>query len=206
MDERGDRFDTGAMGDAVAGLDAATWAAWLLDNMCPAPDVAERLVALEAGRHPALTEMRRTLGRDLDLSSAEAAGRVGWPRVGPAPSDAELATLLDDMYRGIESTRLVRVRCGPDGPVPSRADAPLLLRRRERLVLLVFADNVTDAEIDFSAEAHGEGVGGYLEPRRTGSALFDAGEMPDGSYLLPLMVVSGGRAATLDLDLVVGGS
>ena len=192
------------MSDVPAGLDTATWAVWLRDTMRLAPDVAERLATLEAGRHPTLTEMRRALGRDLDLSSCEAAGLAGWPRLGPAPGDAELASLLDDMYRGIESTRLVRVRCGPDGPVPWREDTPLVLRDGERLVLLVLADNTTDAEIDFSAEAHGEGVGGYIEARRTGSSLFDAGEMPAGSYLLPLMVVSGGRAATLDLELVVG--
>lgn len=178
-----------------------TWAAWLRDEMQLAPDVAERLEALDAGRHPTLTEVRRALGDDLDLSGCEAAGREGWPALGPAPGDAELATLLDAMYRAVASTRLVHVVCGPDGPRPARVDAPLALRGGDRLVLLVLADNATDAELEFSAEAHGEGIGGYIEPGRTGSALFDAGEMHPGRYLLPLMVVAGGRAATLDLPV-----
>ncbi len=198
--------DTGAMGDAVGELDMTTWAAWLRDEMQLAPDVAGRLAALDAGRHPTIAEMRRALGRDLDLSACEEAGRRAWPALGPAPGDAELAALLDAMYRAVASTRLVRVVCGPDGPSPSRVDAPLVLRGGDRLVLLVLADNVTDAELEFSAEAHGEGIGGYIEPQRTGSALFDAGEMHPGSYLLPLMVVAGGRPATLDVELVVSSS
>jgi hypothetical protein len=192
------------MSDAVAELDMTTWAAWLRDEMRVSPELAERLTALDAGRHPTIPEMRRSLEHDLDLSACEAEGRRGWSALGPAPEDSELAALLDSMYRAVASTRLVRVVCGPDGPAPSRAEIPLVLRGDERLVLLVLADNVTDAEMAFSAEAHGEGVGGYIEPRRTGSALFDLGEMPPGSYLLPLMVVAGGRAATLDLELVVG--
>ena len=194
------------MSDNVPELDIATWATWLRDHMRLAPDVAERLLALDAGRHPTLTEMRRALGLDLDLSACEAAGRDGCSTLGPAPSDADLASLLDAMYRAVASTRLVRVVCGPDGPVPSRSDATLALRDGDHLVLLVLADNTTDSEIEFSAEAHGEGIGGYIEPRRTGSALFDAGEMHPGSYLLPLMVVAGGKPATLDLELVVSSS
>jgi hypothetical protein len=191
------------MSTDLAGLDMTTWAAWLRDEMRISPELAERLVALDAGRHPTIPEMRQALQHDLDLSACEAAGRRGWAALGPAPGDTELAALLDSMYGAVASTRLVRVVCGPDGPVPSRADAALVLRGGERLVLLVLADNVTDAEMEFSAEAHGEGVGGCIEPRRTGSALFDLGEMPPGSYLLPLMVVAGGRAATLDLEMVV---
>ena len=190
------------MSGEATELDMTTWAAWLRDEMQLPFDVAERLLALDAGRHPTIAEMRRALGSDLDLSACEAAGRSGWAALGAAPTDAELAALLDAMYRAVASTRLVRVACGPDGPAPSRTDAPLILRDGDRLVLLVLADNVTDAEMEFSAEAHGEGIGGWIEPRRTGSALFDAGEMHPGRYLLPLMVVAGGRAATLDLEVV----
>jgi len=189
------------MSSELPELDIVTWAAWLRDEMQLAPDVAERLVALDVGRHPTLTELRRALGDDLDLSACEAAGRDGWSSLGAAPGDGELAALLDAMYRAVESTRLVRVVCGTDGPAPFRSDAPLVLRDGERLVLLVLAENATEAHLEFSAEAHGEGIGGYIEPRRTGSALFDAGEMHAGSYLLPLMVVAGGRPATLDLPI-----
>lgn len=192
---------TGAMSSEPAELDIATWAAWLRREMRLPAGVAERLDALDAGRHPTITELRRALGDDLDLSACEAAGRRGWLALGPTPGDAELAALLDAMYRAVASTRLVRVVCGPNGPAPSRVDAPLALRGGDRLVLLVLADNTTDAELPFSAEAHGEGIGGWIEPRRTGSALFDAGEMHPGRYLLPLMVVAGGRPATLDLPI-----
>ena len=192
------------MNNGVPELDMTTWAAWLRHEMQPAHDVGERLTALDIGRHATIPEMRCALGRDLNLSGCEAAGRRGWLSLGTAPSDAELAALLDDMYRAIESTRLVRVVCGPDGPVPSRADAPLTLLDGDRLVLLVLSDNVTGADIEFSAEAHGEGIGGYIEAGRTGSTLFDAGPMPAGRYLLPLMVVAGGTPATLDVELVVG--
>ncbi len=192
------------MSSDLAELDMTSWATWLRREMQLPPDVAERLVALDAGRHPTIPELRRALGSDLDLSGCETAGRNGWPALGPAPGDAELAALLDEMYRAVASTRLVRVVCGLDGPSPSRVDEPLRLRGGDRLVLLVLADNVTEAELPFSAEAHGEGIGGFIEPLRTGSALFDAGEMHPGRYLLPLMVVAGGRPSTLDLPIECG--
>ena len=68
-------------------------------------------------------------------------------------------------------------------------------------MLWVLAENRTDAGVRFSAESHGEGLGGFVEARRSGSTLFDAGAMHPGSYLLPVMVVADGRPATIDLPI-----
>jgi len=187
--------------DDASPPDVRTFATWLRDHMPITADVAARLAALDYGRHPTLTEMRLALGLDLDFEPCEGIARSAIEAVDPLPGDADLAALLDSMYRAIGSTRMVSVECGAAGPVPSRAHSPLVLRGEERLVLLVLADNTTGAQVQFSAEAHGEGIGGYVEPGRTGSALFDAGTMHEGSYLLPLMVVADGRPATIDLPI-----
>ncbi len=181
--------------------DVRTFATWLRDHMPITAEVAARLASLDHGRHATLTEMRFALGLDVELDACEETARSAVASLDPLPADADLAALLDSMYRAIGSTRLVRVECGAAGPVPSRDHAPLVLRGEQRLVLLVLADNTTDAQVQFSAEAHGEGIGGYIEPGRTGSALFDAGTMHEGSYLLPLMVVADGRPATIDLPI-----
>ncbi len=164
-------------------------------------DTVARLIALDEGRHPTLTEMRFALGLDLDLEEAGLAGPRACGALDPVPSDADLAAVLDAMYRGIVSTRLVRAECGAAGPVLSRTHEPIVIREGEHLMLLVLAGNEGDAQVEFSAEAHGEGIGGFVEPGRTGSALFDAGEMHRGSYLLPLMAVAEGRPASIDLPI-----
>jgi hypothetical protein len=171
------------------------------ETMAMPAGVAERLIAVDGGRHPGLDEMRLALGGDLDLSTATAALRAAGVDFAAGPSDRALAAMLDAMYRTLSSTRMVRVDIGAAGPVASRLRGPIVIRDGEHLVLLAFADNHTDAVVEFSAEAHGEGVGGYIEARRTGSALFDAGAMHTGSYLLPVMVVAGGQPSTVDVPI-----
>lgn len=67
-----------------------------------------RGLALEAGRHPTLTELRAALGLDLDSAGAfEAARRVRLPDDDSA-SDELLAHFLDEMYRVLAARHLPR--------------------------------------------------------------------------------------------------
>jgi len=176
--------------------------ATMVRESAPVPaGLAERLARLDAARHPTLHELRLALGFDLDLDGVERAVRAAWPALVATATDDELSAALDGMYRALRSTRLIRARCAATGPQVSRDEGAITLRDGEHLLLLAFADNETDASVEFSAEAHGEGVGGWVEPRRTGSALLDAGAMHPGSYLLPVMVVADGRPATVDVPI-----
>ncbi|HYM15972.1 MAG TPA: CehA/McbA family metallohydrolase [Dehalococcoidia bacterium] len=178
-----------------------TFATWLRDSAPVPPDVIERLIGLDLGRHPTLSELRAALGLDFDAEAAAAAARDAWPGRDVLPSDDDLCAVLDAMYRAVRSTRMVRARCTVAGPELSREGGAITLRDGDHLVLLAFADNETDGSVAFSSEAHGEGVGGHVEQRRSGSALLDAGEMHAGSYLLPVLVVADGRPATIDLPI-----
>lgn len=173
----------------------------LLAGVIPLSDAAAaRIAALDDGRHPTLDEMRRALGPELDLSPvapAVLAAKVDVARAG----DEELAALLDVMYRAIVSPRILRGTIDDAGLTAVREGGPLRLREGERLRLLAFADNRTEEGVEFSAETHGEGIGGWIEPHRTGSGLLDAGAMPAGTYLLPVMLVAGGRPATVDVPI-----
>jgi hypothetical protein len=108
--------------------DVRTFAMWLRDHVPLPHDTVARLIALDAGRHPTLTEMRFALGLDLDLEEAGLAGLRACGALDPVPSDADLAAVLDAMYRGIASTRLVRAECGDVGPALSRAHEPIVIR------------------------------------------------------------------------------
>ena len=178
-----------------------TLAAFLRDGAPIPAALAERLIAIDTQRHPTLTEMRMALGLDLDISAIGDAALAAWPARGAEPSDRDLAGVLDAMYRAIASTRMLRVELDGDGPVVSRAPNPIVVRDEEHLVLLAFADNRTDGVVQFSAEAHGEGVGGLVEARRTGSTLFDAGSMHPGAFLLPVLIAADGKTTTLDIPI-----
>jgi hypothetical protein len=92
------------------------------DNLPLTPQAVERGLALERGRHPSLTELRAALGLDLELGGAwDAARRIRLPR-DETPSDEQLVRFLDEMYRGLASTRLVRVELSDEGLAASRAD------------------------------------------------------------------------------------
>ncbi|MDP9235859.1 MAG: CehA/McbA family metallohydrolase [Chloroflexota bacterium] len=178
-----------------------TFATWLRDNAPLSTEQAARLVALDSGRHPTLTELRFALGLELDLNTAAAAARTAWPARDSDPTDTDFARVLDAMYGALASRRVLRIEITDAGPVVSGSTAPIVIRDAEHLVLLPLADNRTEASVQFSAESHGEGVGGHIEPHRTGSALLDAGAMHPGSYLLPVLVTADGKAATIDLPI-----
>lgn len=164
-------------------------------------DAAARglLLALEAGRHPPLDDLRAALGDDLDLDISIAAARVA---LGAGPlDDAHLSAALDSAYRALSSPRIVRAAITPDRLSSARDGGPIRTREEAALVLLVLADNRTDATVEFSAESHGEGFGGFVEARRTGSSLLDLGTMPAGTYLVPLTIVADGRPTTVDLPI-----
>ncbi len=179
-----------------------TLGTWLVESLpMPAPARA-RLLELEAGRHATLTDMRAALGLELDLAPALELGWDGSGDGSDAPAtDAAMTALLDSMYRAITSSRLVAVTLTDAGPKATRAPGPIRVRDEEHLTLLVVADNTTNAGVEFSAESHGEGFGGWVEPKRVGSGLLDTGPMPAGSYLMPLLIVAGGKPTTLDLPI-----
>ncbi|MEX0749941.1 MAG: hypothetical protein WD359_03955, partial [Dehalococcoidia bacterium] len=178
-----------------------TFVTMIRDNAPMPQQVLDHLLRLESGRHPTLTEIRAALGLDLDISDWARVARDAWPERGQIPDDEDLARVIDAMYGSMRATRMVRVAIGESGPVATREHEPIRIREDEELILLAFASNDTAAGVEFSAEAHGEGIGGFVEPGRTGSGLLNAGRMHRGSYLLPLLVTAGGRATTIDLPI-----
>ncbi len=191
--------------DDSTGPDASarpiTFATWLHDTV-PMPDeIGRRLRTLE-GKQPALSEMRLALGFGLDLSGAWPAAEPIVPDFGEPPSDEQLAALLDALYNSIRGSRVVQVRMSVDAELAAGRDqAPIAIREGERLVLLLVAANASAVETEFWAEAHGDGCATTLPPQRTSAVLFDAGAMPAGSYLLPLMFGAAGAVASLDLPI-----
>lgn len=164
-------------------------------------DARARLLALEHDRHPPLEELR-VLGDDLDVDTAIVAGRMA---LGGDREHPHLAKALDMAYRALASPRIVRATITAERVSASRADASVTVREDEALVLLVLADNQTGATVEFSAECHGEGFGGFVEAGRTGSSLIALGAMPAGKYLVPLMVVADGRPTTIDIAIECAG-
>jgi len=159
----------------------------------------ERIHALEQDRHPSLDDLRGALGPSLDLEIAIAAGLAAL-----ADGSAEhmpVAAALDAAYRALSAPKLIRAEITAAAIHCWRDPAPIVLVEDEPLVLVVLADNRTDATVEFSAESHGEGFGGFVEANRTGSSLLNLGPMPAGKYLVPLLVVADGRAHTLDLPI-----
>ncbi|MBF6600266.1 MAG: CehA/McbA family metallohydrolase [Dehalococcoidia bacterium] len=177
-----------------------TFATWLHATV-PMPDaIGARLLALE-GRQPTLDEMRRALGFGLDLGGAWPATEAALPDFGEPQGDGALAALLDAVYGSLRGDRVVRLRIGRSGEMTAARDAgTIALREGERLALLVVATNAAgDGEL--WAEARGDGCSRMLPAARTAAMLLDAGAMPAGSYLLPVMLGAGGRVTTLDVPV-----
>jgi hypothetical protein len=171
------------------------------DNVPLPQEMIDRILAVEAGRHPTLTELRAALGFDLDLSQANDAARAVWPERGTIPNDEDFARVIDATYGSITSPRRIGVEITDTGVHASRAHEPIVVRDEEHLVLWMLVENTTESGVHFSAESHGEGLGGDVEPLRSASVLFDVGAMHPGSYLLPVTVVADGRPATIDLPI-----
>jgi hypothetical protein len=185
---------TDAVGDAPQTLGSLLHAAASMPV-----DALDRVRALEHERHPSLDALRDALGPSLDVDIAVSAGVEAL-----AAGDAEhvpIATALDVAYRALSAPRLIRAEITAAAIHCWRDPAPITLVEEEPLVLVVLADNRTDATVEFSAESHGEGFGGFVEAQRTGSSLLHLGAMPAGKYLVPLLVVADGRAHTLDLPI-----
>ena len=162
------------------------------------PDALDRIHALEDGRHPPLDDLRAALGASLDLDAAIAAATS---ILAIADAHAPIADALDAAYRALHAPRLVRAEITAAAIHCWRDPAPIAVVEDDPLLLVVVADNRTDATVEFSAESHGEGFGGFVEPHRTGSSILHLGAMPPGHYLVPLLVAADGRAHTLDLPI-----
>jgi hypothetical protein len=175
----------------------ATLGGMLADAAGLAADERERLLALEHERHPTLDALG-VLGDGLGIEQAIAAGRVA---LGGDAAHPHLAGAVDAAYRSLASPRIVRATITAERIKASRETEPVRVREDESLVLLVLADNRTDATVEFSAECHGEGFGGFVEAGRTGSSLITLGAMPPGKYLVPLMAVADGRPTTIDIAI-----
>jgi hypothetical protein len=182
---------------------SATLGSLLADAALVDEGMRALMLAAESGRHPSLDDLGAALG-DLDLTAPLAVGRIALGS--GTPDDAHIASALDAAYRALASARIVRATIDGGRISATREPAPISLREDERLVLLVLADNRTNATVEFSAESHGEGFGGFVEAGRTGSSLLDLGAMPPGKYLVPLMLVADGTPTTIDLPIECSGS
>ena len=173
----------------------------LRDNVGMTAEVVEQGIRLEQGRHPTLSDLRSELGLDLDLSAAFVAAREHATPPGIVPSDEQMGTLLDAMYRSLSSKRMVRLEITAEGLVTSSPQEAIRVREGERLVLFIMADNRTDSETEYAAEAEGELISGRVEPRRTASALLRCASMAAGSHLLTLTARAGGQKSLVSIPV-----
>jgi len=181
--------------------DRITFATWLCDTVPMPGATAAQLLALDDDEGPALSDARRALGAGLDLGRCWTAFAAAAPDFAEPQADRRLVEVLDALWRAVRGPRVVQVVVGADGVRAARDAGPVALREGERLVFLLTARNGTDDAVELSAEAHGEGAGRVAPPGRACAMLFDAGPMPAGSYLLPLLVVADGRTTTLDVPI-----
>ena len=171
----------------------------LRDNVGMTAESVEQGIRLERGRHPTLSELRAVLGLDLDLSAVFTAARDHATPPGAEPSDEQMKALLDAMYRSLSSTRMVRLEISGEGLVASGPEEAIRVREGERLALFIMADNRTDSETEFDAEAEGERISGRVEPRRTASALLRCAPMAAGSHMLTLTTRAGTESARVSI-------
>jgi hypothetical protein len=169
------------------------------DNLPLTPQAVERGLALERGRHPTLTELRAALGLDLELGGAwDAARRVRLPR-DETPSDEQLIRFLDEMYRGLTSTRLVRVELSNEGLATSRGDERIRFRAGERLIVLALVENQLHRDVDVAIELLGARGKVTVEAMRTASLLLDAGVLEGGPDALTLTAECEGSSAMQEI-------
>jgi hypothetical protein len=165
------------------------------DNMPLPAETVARGLELERGRHPTLTALREALGLDLELSAAwDAARRVRLPR-DEKPADELLARFIDEMYRALQSSRLVRVALSEEAITISTNDKLIRLREGEPLVLLVLVDSSLGDDVEFSVQLQGNEETRSVEGGRTASLLIDGGVM-SASGEVEVRVSSAGRTAS----------
>ncbi|MFQ5472963.1 MAG: CehA/McbA family metallohydrolase, partial [Dehalococcoidia bacterium] len=171
------------------------------DNLPLTAQTVERGLGLEQGRHPTLTELRTALGLDLDLAGAWNAARgVRLPRE-EAPSDDQLVNFLDEMYRGLASTRIVRATLSDDGLATSRDGTPIRDRAGQRLHLLLLVDNKCTTDRSVQIEMQGLQSDVPVEAMRTASVLLDAGILEDGANTLAMIIECEGKSAQQEIPI-----
>jgi hypothetical protein len=145
------------------------------DAMPLMAETVPRGLALEAGRHPTLTELRAALGLDLDIDGVSGAARsVRLPHDEP-PSDDLLVEFIDALYRSLRSPRLVRLELTDQDIQAKREGEAIRLRAGEPLHLFVMVDNATESVAKFSADAGNGITSGTVEATRVASTLVDGG-------------------------------
>ncbi|MEX2247260.1 MAG: CehA/McbA family metallohydrolase [Dehalococcoidia bacterium] len=172
-----------------------TFATLLRDNVPLPQEMLEWIRAADSG-HPTLTQLRSSLGIDLDLNASNGAARAAWPARGAPPDKKDAARVIDAMYGAITSSRLVRVEIVEEGLHASREDERIVMRDG-RLALWLFADNKTTKRVRLSVADRPLDV----ESGRTGSILLDAGLVRPGSQKVPITIASGGRTAVVALPV-----
>ncbi len=176
------------------------------DGLPLLPETVTRGLELEQGHHPTLTKLREALGFDLDLDGVQNAAReVRLPREEP-PTDELLTHYIDSMYRGIASSRLVRVVVSDGGLAAMRAKGPVHLRNGERLSVLVVVDNQTERDFDFSAQLAGQTESAAVEAGRVASVLVHSGETPIGTGEIDVEVKCDSKKVTQQVPVEVSSS
>ena len=162
--------------------------------------VLDRMLALDSGLHPTLTDMRAALGLDFSTATWVRAARAA-ASSDSDPSEEALAHVLDASYLSLTSTRMISVEHSDTALVASPAEGAIATREGDRLVLLVRTENKAGAEIEVSVEARGEVAAQHVAPHRTGSVLLDVGPMPRGSYLVPVTIAAAGKQTVVDVPI-----
>lgn len=171
------------------------------DNLPLTPQAVERGLGLEQGRHPTLTDLRRALGLDVDLTGVwNAARRVRLDRE-ETPSGEQLVNFLDEMYRGLASTRIVRVTLSEDGLTTSREGPTIRARAGERLQLLLLVDNKCTTDRSVRIELQGLKSNVSVEAMRTASAIQDAGILEEGVTTRAMIVECEGNSARQEIPI-----
>ena len=157
-----------------------TFATTLRENVPMTPDVPRAHAALDSGRHPTLTRAARGVGaRPRHRRLCRAAQARAARGAAPCRTTTTWHALIDAMYRSVTSTRHgARARSRRAASTLSRdARANRASARRSALVAARARRQHDGDGVEFSAEAHGEGIGGPVGAR-TASCLINAGRCP----------------------------
>jgi hypothetical protein len=175
------------------------------DNLPLSAETVARGLELERNRHPTLTALRSALGLDLDLAGSwDAARQVRLPR-DEAPPDGLLARFIDEMYRGLRSSRLVRVALSEDRITLSTDGESVRLRGGEHVVLLVVVDNELPHSVRCDMQVQGSEQSLRVDAGRTASLLVDGGVV-SASGEIEVRLSCAGRTASHSIRVDVAPS